>query len=92
MRMTKDMLTEIHAGKMHFKPESDSIEALKEFQAVAKRLEAATERNYIKDVKVERSRQRDTYNYALQAIAIGPLTLEGEKFLLGPSNEDDLNF
>ena len=88
MQLMKDILTEIHAGKINFKSENESPEALREFQAVAKRIEAAKERGYIKDVKIERSHARETYNYAKQVIAIGPLTLEGEEFLLGPGNED----
>lgn len=81
MELMREVLQKIKSGKMHFQPHSTSAEALQEFQPIAQRIESAARRGWIHDAKIERSRARATYNLAKQVIAVGPLTLEGEKFL-----------
>lgn len=81
MELMRNILSEIHSGKTHFKPNGESAEALDEFQAIAKRIESAKDSGYIKDAKVLRSKSHKSYNLARQVIALGPLTLEGEQFL-----------
>jgi hypothetical protein len=89
--LMREILTEIQAGKSAFRPAGSSHQAIMEFQATAKRIEAAQRRGYIRDAKqMQGSLAGDAHVVVLSIAISGGLTLEGEGFLLG--DDDDRAF
>lgn len=88
--LTREILTEIQAGKSAFQPGAASHQAIMDFQAVAKRIEEARRLGYIQDTSVMRVTSGDVHGVALNIAILGGLTLDGERFLLG--DDDDRAF
>lgn len=91
MEQIRKILEYIHHGEMNFRPSNDSPEAIKEFQAIAKRIVAAYEKGYLIDVKYRRSHKKGTYGCILELVVIGGLTFEGEQFLSNFSKRDKVS-
>lgn len=84
MEQMREILKRIHDdGNVNFKPNDDSSAAIKEFQAIAKRLHAAHEKGYLVNAHFRVSNMRETAGYTLEAIVNGGLTFDGEQFLYG---------
>ncbi len=82
--LTRDILTQIQAGKSGFQPSDAAQGSITDFQPTAKRIEWARKQGYINDVKYVRGSVDGSQSVVVTIIAIiGGLTLEGEQFLLG---------
>jgi hypothetical protein len=86
----RNILTQIQSGQYAFAPDNMSHKAIMEFQAIAKRIEEARNRGYIRDAKVLPSQSGDAYGVAIHVAVLGGLTYEGEQRLLG--DHDDRAF
>lgn len=90
MELMREILRRIHDnGEMIFQPKDDSPEAVKEFQAIAKRLVAAHEKGYLVNAHFRVSNMRETAGYTLHVIVTGGLTFEGERFLESQQKESE---
>ncbi len=88
MEKMREILSRIHDnGEMSFQPKDDSPAAVKEFQAIAKRLVAAHEKGYLVNAHFRVSNMRETAGYTLHVIVNGGLTFEGEQFLESQQKE-----
>lgn len=89
MEQMREIIRRIHDNReMNFQPKDDSSEAVKEFQAIAKRLRAAHEKGYLVNAHFRFSNMRETGGYILHVIVNGGLTFEGEQFLYSPPIND----
>ena len=89
MEQMREILRRIHDnGEMSFQPKDDSPAAVKEFQAIAKRLVAAHEKGYLVKADFLNSNMEGTSGYVLHIIVTGGLTFEGERFLSSPPEQD----
>lgn len=87
MEQMREILRRIHDnGEMSFQPKDNSPAAVKEFQAIAKRIVAAHERGYLVNVAFRRSKGMA---YVLHIIVTGGLTFEGEHFLESQQKESE---
>lgn len=87
MEQMREILRRIHEnGEMSFQPKDDSPAAVKEFQAIAKRLVAAHEKGYLVKADFLNRNMEGTSGYVF--IVTGGLTFEGERFLSSPPEQD----
>ncbi len=87
MEQMKEILKRIQNGERIFHPTGDSIEAVKAFQPIAKRIVSANERGYLVNAIFLHSKMAGTVGDILNIIVNGGLTFEGEKFLESQQNE-----
>ena len=88
MEQMREILKSIHDnGEMSFQPKDDSPAAVKEFQAIAKRIRAAHEKGYLVNANFLVSNMEETAGYTLNVIVNGGLTFEGEQFLEAQQKE-----
>jgi hypothetical protein len=85
--LTKSILREIANGKNKFEPQDSSIQAIKEFQPIAKRLKSAHEKNLISKAFFQVTGTREIHGMYITVLVSGGLTLGGEEYLNG-THED----
>lgn len=93
MEFTRSLLREISDGKNSFEPTSNSPNDIREFQATAKRIKSAYERNLINKAFFQISRARESHGMFVTVLISGGLTFEGEQYLNGihkDFNEDQM--
>lgn len=89
MEQMREILKHINEhGEMVFQPKDNSLEEIREFQNIAKRIIAAYERGYLVKVDFIRSNMEETRDYILHVIVNGGLTFDGEQFLSNSPEQD----
>ena len=84
MELMKQLLEDVKNGKNSFEPLSSTLNDLKEFQLIAKRLISAHESGYIAELKCQKD-YRVAGGLVNKILVLNALTIEGEHFLSSKS-------
>lgn len=87
MELLKSVLREISEGKRDYAPIGESSREVEDFQPVAKCLVYANENNLIQGMVAQQSMRRVDYGSYTRILLKGGLTLEGDRYLAGESED-----